>query len=542
VGLAVAAVWLLHPLNTQSVTYVVQRCESMMGLCFLAACAGFLRGATAERHSKWWYAGAWVAALVGVGCKEMMVALPPLLLLLDRTFLTGSWRESLRERWKVLALLAIPPLIGVVALFASGLVTGKEATVGAGVLLFTPYSYALTQTEVILHYLRLAVWPTGLALDYLDWPARQSLKEVWPTALGLGVLLAATTYGVVRNRVWAFPAAWFFVNLAPTSSFVPLQDAAFEHRMYLPLIGVVVLFVGAVVWAARGRAPRVGGAVLGLVAVVLGFLTVVRNEDYANPVKMHGKNVEQRPNNSRIRGLYADMIRQMGRLAEAEAHMRRALELPRATPGDRQTYTMILSEMGQIDEALRVIKIYHDADPDDADLRRQHGFLLVVAGRFAEAVPHLKAALEKEPNERSLRLNLVIALGESGQDATAEREELKKRFPKYPPELALSARRTAVNPHAIPPQLKMAALYAAVAQKMGDPADPEYADTLAVCLARLGLFDEAVKAEEQATALSLPQGDEYRTGLLRTRLELFRAKKPYLPESFTPDFPKRAAP
>ena len=105
VALVAALVWLVLPLNTQAVTDMVQRCESMMDLFFLLGLLCFLRGATASRRAGWWYAGAFVSAALGAGCKEVMIAFPPVLVLYDQAFVAGScrtWRSSIACicRWR----------------------------------------------------------------------------------------------------------------------------------------------------------------------------------------------------------------------------------------------------------------------------------------------------------------------------------------------------------------------------------------------------------------------------------------------------------
>src|SRR4029079_17039651 len=213
----------VHPLNTQSVTYVIQRCESFMGMFFLAAFWCYARGATAER-GVWWNVAAIACTALGAGCKEMMLVLAPLVFLYDCTFLTGCWRVTLRARGLPLALLALPPLAGILALAFTGFFTDPGGTVGFGVKVFTPYTYALTQTEVILHYLRLSFLPIGLTLDYLDWKPCTSLAECWPSVAPVAILVPIAPVGVLRNAAWAFPAAWFFICLAPTSTIIPVQD------------------------------------------------------------------------------------------------------------------------------------------------------------------------------------------------------------------------------------------------------------------------------------------------------------------------------
>ena len=100
---------------------------------------------------------------------------------------------------------------------------------------------------MILHYLRLAFWPGGLCLDY-GWPVARTAGEIVPGAIVVGGLLAATVWALVRRPMWGFLGAWFFLMLAPTSSILPIEDLAFEHRMYLPLAAVVRRWSSRYTW------------------------------------------------------------------------------------------------------------------------------------------------------------------------------------------------------------------------------------------------------------------------------------------------------
>lgn len=533
VGLAAAAVWLVHPLNTQSVTYVVQRCESFMGLCFLAAVWCFLRGVTAERRAGWWHAAGVACIGLGVGSKEVAVTLPAVLVLFDRAFLAGSWRGVL-GRWRVHAAYAAFPVGWFGWMVFGGLLAGEQnGTVGFAVRLFTPVTYALTQTEVLWHYLRLTAWPDRLVLDYLDWPERKSLGEVWPYAAGLAGLLAVTAYGVLRNRAWAAPAAACFLILAPTSSVVPIQDAAFEHRLYLPLACLVPLVVVGAWRLAAGRVPpRVTAAVAVVLVLALGFRAMVRNEDYASLVRMFGQNSAARPDNPRARGAFADVLRQTGQVAAAEAEIKAAVALPRNTSANAVVLGNVLLALGQLDEAAAYLAGVLAQTPDDPALNAQLGTVLVALGRPAAAIAPLEAARAKKPADVVVLVHLAIARHETGDaaGAAAAEAELKQRFPGHAAVLAGQARGMALAADVKPAHLRIAARQAALARRLAGPADPAAADAAALVQARLGNYPAAVEAASAAVAGAERAGwDADRLAVLRERVGLFRAGKPYLP-------------
>ena len=105
-ALTVAVLWVAHPLQTESVTYVAQRIEALMGCFYLLAFYCFVRGVH-SRRSRWWLDGALAACLLGMGTKEMMVTLPAVMFLYDATFVAPSWLAALRARWKFYVALAL---------------------------------------------------------------------------------------------------------------------------------------------------------------------------------------------------------------------------------------------------------------------------------------------------------------------------------------------------------------------------------------------------------------------------------------------------
>jgi hypothetical protein len=281
-ALAGALLWTVHPLQTESVTYIIQRAESLVGIFYLLTLYCVIRGAAGTapdegrgtnpvNHrsqvgncplwpSLFWYAAALLACLLGMACKEVMVTAPLLVLLYDRTFLAGSFAAAWRRRWGLYLGLAATWALLAYLVLSTGLI-GRQSEMGAP----DAWGYARSQPGVILHYLRLSIWPRPLCISYA-WPAAETLGEIVPGAIVVGALLAATIWGLASRRAWGFLGAWFFLILAPTSSIFPLNQLAFEHRMYLSLAAVVVLAAagGYVLWdwllAARPSplAPRRG--------------------------------------------------------------------------------------------------------------------------------------------------------------------------------------------------------------------------------------------------------------------------------------------
>ena len=373
--------WAVHPLQTESVTYVVQRAESMMGLFYLLTLYCFLRGAESDRAIVW-YAGSLLACLLGMATKEVMVTAPLIMLLYDRTFLAGSFRDALRQRYGLYLALAFT--WGVVASLSCS--TGfRGGTAGFTVKEFTWWSYLLTQAEVIAHYLRLAFWPSGLCLDY-GWPAAHNVGNVlFPVMLVMG-LLGLTAWAMVKRPAWGFLGAWFFLILAPTSSILPIRDAAVEHRMYLPLAAVIS---GAVAggWLVARRfehrgivsraALRIGGTCLVISATVaLAVVTFRRNMDYQSVLAIWEDTVGKAPSNG-------------------QAH---------------NNLGIVLAGLGRGDEAIAHYQEFLKIKPDDASLHNSLGLLLAQRGEIAAGIAHIREALQVAPDRPEGLRNLAWIL------------------------------------------------------------------------------------------------------------------------------------
>jgi len=321
-----AAVWAVHPIQTESVTYIVQRGESMMGFCYLLTLLAAARGARSGRPAGW-YALAAIACAAGMACKGVMVTAPLTVLLYDRVFLSHSFREAVgRRRFMYLGLCCTWVILGLVGVIGGVLfrTAADKATVGLGVQYVTTWEYARTQPMVILHYLRLMVWPRFLCLDY-DWPVTHGvISIVASAALVLGAL-AASVAQAIRGRAVGFCCLAFFIILLPTSSIVKIQDLAVEHRMYLPSAAVIVVLMMGLDAILRSLATTVQPNHLssGLTCLIAGAAvalcigrTWTRNGDYASASTLWRSVVVQSPHNDRAWFNLGKSLRDEGLLDE----------------------------------------------------------------------------------------------------------------------------------------------------------------------------------------------------------------------------------
>ena len=212
---------MVHPIQTDAVDYLTQRSELMMGLFYLLTLYCAIRALGSDSPDRW-HAAAVVSCLLGAGCKESIVTAPVIVVLYDRMFVFDSMKDALRARTG----LYIGLWLSWVELAA--VATSRNKTVGfsSGV---SAWTYLLNQTQMISQYLKLTIWPHALVIDY-GVPRPYGLMDVLPQALLVVTLLIVTGIALVRSPMAGFLGAWFFITLAPTSSFIPIVSEVGAER------------------------------------------------------------------------------------------------------------------------------------------------------------------------------------------------------------------------------------------------------------------------------------------------------------------------
>lgn len=545
----VAAIWLVHPLQTESVTYICQRYESLMGLFMLLTLYGFLR-AQASARPRLWYDVSLGACLLGMGTKSVMVAAPFAMLCFDYVLVARTWKELWRKRGRY--HIAMFLTLGVLAILVGRMVqaAGRQGT--ETVLHISPLTYLFTQFGVILHYLRLSVFPHPLCLDYA-WPIAEGWCQILPQGMIVVALGAATLWGLHRRRAWGLAGAWFFLFLGPSSSIMPIADMAFEHRMYLPLISVIVLAVAA--WCCIGRTwPRtIHVAALLVVVGALGVLTAMRNLDYGSKERMWRSVVAQRPQNYRQHVALITALIEQRRYDEAEAFSR-----------------LLVSRTGAALKVPRRRHVTHAANAERFHTvgLNQLGRVLLCKGELTAAAKSFERALQRTPNYKGARQNLAVTRYMQGHRAASLRlcRDLIEEFPRSVEPRVLAAQILAErgdfesaihaleeaqvqSPLSLVVKTELAWTLAtcpvdalrdaeralALAQELSATvggASARASDILAVAYADLGHFDEAIRAATRALELARGKASGSKEDVLfrqgiEQRLNLYERGKPF---------------
>lgn len=415
---ALAALWLVHPLQTAAVTAIVQRAESLAGFFYLLTVYCGIRAMETPGDRRWSVAAVG-SCLLGVACKETVVTAPLAVLLVDRTFFAADARAALgRRRWLYLGLVASWLPLGWLVADASG----RSGTAGFGTSVAWS-DYALTQIEAIGRYLRTTFWPARQVFDYGTHLATWSPRLAAATA-GVLVLGAVAVLGTWRRWVTGFCVAWFLLGLAPTSLVPVATQTIAEHRMYLPLAGVMAVVVGGLRWLPR----RAGLAVAGLLVGVLAVATQRRNEAYQQEVTLWRSSIAAFPANARAHHNLADALAAAGDPATALAHYEAALALEPGNPEMHNNHASALAQTGAIGAAIAAYGRAAELAPLAPKPRYNLGLLLAATGRLEEAAAELGRAVELEPKNGLFRGNLAnvwLQLGRPDEAARQYEESLR---------------------------------------------------------------------------------------------------------------------
>ena len=467
---AIALIWTVHPLATEAVTYTVQRAESLMGLFYLLTLYFFIRfaedwevgrivpntpaglrktevsGSTPPNRAYWGQSApprnlflvlSIFFCLLGMASKEVMVSAPVIVLLYDRTFLSGSFRDAWRRRrWYYIGLAAtwIPLAYFVLSTKNRGGTAGLDLASN-----ITATRYWLTQFPAIVLYLKLAVWPRPLALDYGAQVVNGARDVIAYAVVVLG-LVVGTAYLLFRPSLrlrsgqvprlaegLGFCGAFFFAVLAPTSLIPIVSQTVAEHRMYLalaPVVAVGVIAIHALLArildrSGTGRAARWCFGFCVAAAAGYGLLTEHRNHDYRSEVGIWGATVATYPLNARTQYNLGIAYHDAGDDDAAIEHYKKSLRLDPTSSDTHNNWGVALVDKNRWTEAMEQFNEALRLKPDDMNAVYNLGNACMQAGDFAGAIARFERAIQLSPEYTDAYYKLGLALVRAGRPREA---------------------------------------------------------------------------------------------------------------------------
>lgn len=411
VAFVASLLWTVHPLLSETVNYVAQRSESMAGVCFLATLYASIRTMHEPRRVLW-PAFAVLCAAIGMTSKESMATAPLVVLAFDAIFVSRSPRRALADHRRLYVGLAASWIV--LAAINIGGPRFRSAGLGSGV---SPFTYLLNQGEMIVTYLKLTVWPSPLVIDYGVTKPIAPDQAAWPLTIVL-LLLALTAWALWRKPLAGFLALCFWITLAPSSSIVPIAtEVGAERRMYLPLAALTILVVVAI-WqwihaadaaaSQRARLRYVLGA-MAVAIVALGTRTILRNQQYGDPIELWTEAVEWRPHGRARHNLAIALIR-AGRRSDG---LRELAAATRDSPVSHYALGAELLAQRDYQQAAGEFQQFLSAMPDDyraPDAAIGLGKSLLAERRFADAADAFRRALAMHSASPDVPAGLADAL------------------------------------------------------------------------------------------------------------------------------------
>ena len=384
---AAALVWALHPLQTEAVTYISQRAESQMALCYLLTVYWFRVGC--DRGQSRWLMLSALACLCGMATKEVMASAPVIVLCYDRTFVAGSFAAAWRQRRSYYLGLAATWLV-LAGEIAAGQSRGGTIGFGLGI---SWVNYLVVQCCAVTHYLRLALWPRPLVFDYGLAPAFHPLAFAVLAALLVVSLAGAALWAFARGRAAGFWGLWFFAILAPTSLVPGNRQTWAEHRMYLALVPLAVLFG----WLLMRRRQAWTWPAVGIVGVALGAATFARNRDYRSNRSLWTDTAAKRPENAFAQYNLGEDLLRTGEYPAAEAALRRAIALNSGYAEAHNNLGTVFAQTGRAVAAQAEFVLAARLKPGDAEIRNNAANALLAEGKWDPAEAEYRAAIADDP-------------------------------------------------------------------------------------------------------------------------------------------------
>lgn len=460
IALIAALIFLAHPLQTQAVTYIVQRITSMVAFFYLGAMVLYLKYRL--EGGRWAYVGALVLAVGSMFCKETSMTLPVVLVLLEIAFFKSVIEYKTTVWLRLIPFLMTLMIVPVLVYFWPKQVVGISwLSVQTNAL---PWQkYALTQLNVICTYLRLFFLPIRQNLDY-QYPVAKTLFE-FPTLASFFLLLVVAFAGIAllwRHAILGFAILFFFIALSVESSVIPIDDLIFEHRMYLPLVGCAVFFATFLYQIIRDK--RIYRCICAAIILMLCFLTYQRNEIWRTPVTLWNDVIKKSPGKARAyynlglgydmqndseksKALYLKTLEldpnyieawmNLGIVSLADKKFTEAIEYFKKAIICRPKYAPAYDDLGLAyfragDNMNGLVNFQKalDLDPTYVETYYHIGMLLQGYGKFEEAIPYFEKALSLYPAHARINLDLIRSGGAKGrrEEASLLRREYAQRL------------------------------------------------------------------------------------------------------------------
>ena len=437
-----AAIFLLHPIQTQPVDYIIQRATLLAALFYIASLSLYVKTRLIQgqeggtRIWQLYFGGSLLSACAGMFCKEITISLPLTVCLYEFCFL----RNKKSPGWKYVIVYFLVALIIPLTMILGKLVDFQKARfvneAGPGI---SSWHYFLTQTRVLVTYLRLLFVPVNQNLDYY-YPASRSLFEapVLFSLLLLALVISAGARLFRKYRLPSFCVSWFFITLLLESSFFPIADVIFEHRLYLPMAGFSIFLVSALYYLLEEKGFKVTVAILSVLVLFYSMASHQRNKVWKDEFTLWDDAARKSPQKARPYVNRGQAYQKKGRINLALTDYNKAIAIKSTYAEAFNNRAMVYQDSGSLDMALADYNKAVEINPKYAEAYVNRGIAYAKKGEaglafadFAKALEVLPDCAEAYVNRGTLYAkegNLDLALADYNKAIDSNPYLVKPRF------------------------------------------------------------------------------------------------------------------
>ncbi|MBN2374616.1 tetratricopeptide repeat protein [bacterium] len=448
-ALFAALIFVAHPLQTQAVTYIVQRFTSMAAMFYLLSILCYLKGRLFSVSNGLsdvkksgmtpflFYLAASISGIFAILSKQNAASLPFMIILIEYIFIDRSWKGWKRKIpcflvillfWALFILYMTGALGGIQGIliknegmavdFSSlpdGRIFGEISRVMREKEGLGRWNYLVTQFNVLVIYMRLLILPAGQSADYM-YPFKKGFFDGL-TPLVFLILMSILLLGlrqIKRHPVISLSIFWFFLALSVESSFIPISDALVEHRLYLPMFGFAVI-ASYLLFYIFSKTRCMTAILASLIILSLCTATFLRNRVWAERTSLWADVLSKNPENYRAWNNLGNELANQGEHEKAIEMFKNAAGLRSDFPVTWSNWGNALVKMGFIDEALEKHKKALECDPYYIDGLYNYGVALIIKGKPEDAVRILKKTVAAKPGHADAWYNLGIAAEMTGR-------------------------------------------------------------------------------------------------------------------------------
>ena len=434
--------FLVHPIQTQSVNYIVQRMVLLTTLFYVGAVVTYwlCRESTSKRAVWGWAGLSIMSSVLAMHSKEIAITLPMTIVTIEYLFFSYNWRKVMKRWWKILPWVLTVLIIPAYLLEVRGLIIhdaevspetynqnifdkvtlSRINNVAAENQEISRWTYFVTEWRVVTKYLQLIVWPAGLNIDHdIPWQEAgepSSFIYLLPIIglVGVGLWLFRR-----KRYVGTFGIIWFFLTLSVESSFIPIKDNIFEHRLYLPMIGVVIILADGLAWwlahYAKNKRQSIKALArpalaIALLVAVLGGMTYWRNEAWGSALSLWSEAVNKSPQKARPLNNLGLAYEEEQRPGEAEKVYRQALTYHPDNFEVMINLGALLGKTRRTSEAATVLQRAIELKPDLISGYTNLGNVYLLRQDYKKAADAYRQSITLKPNCASCWASLADAL------------------------------------------------------------------------------------------------------------------------------------